>query len=907
MTQSTLPPRHDSSRLQVLTTKLAIPPLRSDIIARPRLTERLDAALSGKLTLVSAPPGSGKTTLITEWLHSAGAVRSVTWLGLDPGDNDPGRFLTYLVAAIRTARPEFGRGLLSLLQTAISTDASLALVDLINALTDLPDQVVLVLDDYHVIDSDDVHRVVAYLLEHQPPTLHVIMTSRETPPLPLSNLRAHREMVEIRREDLRFTVEEATAFLNGAMGLDLTTDQVAALEERTEGWIAGLLLAALSARDAADPVAILDAFGGGHRYVFDYLAAEVLDRQPENVQRFLEQTSVLGRMSAELVEALTGGGQEMLDYLVEANLFTLPLDSQRTWYRYHHLFGDFLSSRFRESDPDGWLDAHRRAGDWFYRQGHRFEAAEHAFASSDVERLVDLVTELGSRLVRRGRISTVSRWLAALPDDVVRQHPALVLQQAWTAMFARDHDRAAVWLDRVDLDAEPDPEGRKVLRTEEAVCRATLARFVGNADEVIRLSSIALDLSRGAPSRTDPNGSVPMLHLGSALRIRGDTIAAVDALRRAHELSIEREDHIVEINAMSQLAGCYWDFGEYELAADLARQAMAHEDDYGLRSLAMSVAARSALGDILRQSGDLDEARRLIQSAFEIISVTRDGEDILAQMWTLQILALIEIASGAPEAARQAMDEAIERARFYRLSDHRQWLVKGLRASIDLLLGDREQAARWDPMIYPLPSREHPSLEERAAMAGAWILADRGQLTEASERLGRLIAELGEVQRLGRRAEARLLLAAVRDLEGQRDEAVDLASRAAEWAVGQRAWRVLVDTHPAVHALLPAVRERWMSGGREWPSELDAIADLETGQGWSGLVEPLTEREREVLELIGAGLTNRDVADRLFVSVGTIKRHTHNIYGKLGVDNRSRAVVRARELGLFGSGEERGV
>ena len=903
MAQSISSGQADVLNLPVLTTKLSIPPHRLDVIARPRLTERLDTALSGKLTLVSAPPGSGKTTLVTEWLQATGETRSIAWLGLDAGDNDPGRFLTYLVAAIRTARPEFGSGLLKLLQTALTTDPSVALVDLINALAALPDQVVLVLDDYHVITSEDVHRVVAYLLDHQPPALHVIMTSRETPPLSLSLLRTRREVTVFRRDDLRFTVEEATAFLNGVMRLDLSSEQVAALEQRTEGWIAGLLLAALSAREVADPAAMLDAFDGGHRYVFDYLAVEVLGQQPQDVQRFLEQTSVLGRMSAALVEALTGEGQEMLDYLVDSNLFTLPLDNQRTWYRYHHLFGDFLSSRFRERDPDSWLQAHRRAGEWFYQHGDRFEAAEHAFASSDVERLADLVEELGPRLVRRGRISTVSRWLATMPDDFVTGRPALILQHAWTAMLGRDLDRASTWLDRVNLDAESDPETRRVLRTEEAVCRATFARFVGNIEEVIRLSSIALDLFNDAPGLTDTNASVPMLHLGSALRIRGDSLESIGALERALELSVERADYVVEVNAMSQLAAAYWDLGEYERAANLAREAVGRENDYGMRALAMGVAARITLGDILRHRGEFDEARELIRTAFEIIIATGDGEDIIAQMWALQTLAMTEIASGSPDVARQAMDEAVERARKHQLGERRRWLVEGLRAYVHLLLGEYEQAARWDPLAYPVTVREHPYLDERATITGAWLLADQGRLSEAGAHLTPLIDTLGAVRRAGRRSEAVLMLAAVRDLEGRRDEAVDLASQAAQWAAGQRAWRVFTDAHPSVSSLLPVVHERWSSSGLAWPSELDAITGTESSQelDQSNLFEPLTERERDVLELLGAGISNQAVADRLFVSVGTVKRHTHNIYGKLGVNNRTQAIIRAQELGLLGS------
>ncbi|MEZ4568945.1 MAG: hypothetical protein R2849_01150 [Thermomicrobiales bacterium] len=475
MADSATPTALDASNLPILATKLSIPPSHAEIVYRSRLTDRLEAGLSGKLTLLSAPPGSGKTTLVTEWLSSTGLSRKVAWLGLDAGDNDPGRFLTYMVAAIRTVEPDFGPGLINLLQTALGSDPAIALVDLINALSGLSEQVVLVLDDYHVITNHDVHEVVSYLLNHQPPMLHIIMTTRDTPPLPLSLLRSRREVNEFRRDEMRFTIEEATTFLNGVMGLTLDAGQVAALEERTEGWIAGLLLAALSARDAADPGAVLDSFSGEHRYVFDYLAAEVVGQQPEEVQRFLDLTSMLGRMSAPLVESLTGNGQEMLDFLVTANLFTLPLDNQRSWYRYHHLFGDFLSARFRERDPDGWREAQRRAAEWFYANGHRFEAAEHAMAADDFQQLGNLIEEVGPLLVRRGRISTISRWLEAMPEAMVLHRPQLVIQHAWVAMFSRDLQRAAHWLDLIHLEDISDPDELEAVRLEQAVVSRPIA------------------------------------------------------------------------------------------------------------------------------------------------------------------------------------------------------------------------------------------------------------------------------------------------------------------------------------------------------------------------------------------------------------------------------------------------
>ena len=372
------------------------------------------------------------------------------------------------------------------------------------------------------------------------------------------------------------------------MGLSLDRDHVLALEQRTEGWIAGLLLAALSARESADAGAVLDGFDGEHRYVFDYLAEEVFGQQTEEVQHFLEQTSVLGRMSAPLVQSLTGAGQEMLDYLVDANLFTLPLDNQRSWYRYHHIFSDFLSARFRQRDPEGWQAAHRRAGQWFYANNHRFEAAEHALAGGDHQRLAELIAEIGQLLVRRGRISTIERWLAAIPDEIVQQQPALLIQHAWATMFRRDLEQARFWLDQIDLDAIPDDDQQLALRIELEVCRATYYRFEGNSEETVRLSQSALELSGRRHGLQDSIVSVAMLHLGSTLRIQGETRSAIEYLQGALEMSRQRMERIVELNSMSQLSAAYWDLGRYDEAECQSREALVLENEYGLRRLALA-------------------------------------------------------------------------------------------------------------------------------------------------------------------------------------------------------------------------------------------------------------------------------------------------------------------------------
>jgi LuxR family maltose regulon positive regulatory protein len=401
------------------------------------------------------------------------------------------------------------------------------------------------------------------------------------------------------------------------------------------------------------------------------------------------------------------------------------------------------------------------------------------------------------------------------------------------------------------------------------------------------------------------NASVPMLHLGSTLRIRGDTERSVEYLRGALERSRGGVERIVEINSMSQLSAALWDLGQYEQAELYARQAIACETEYGLLRLAMAGAARTTLADILRQRGELDEARELTRAAFEIIVTSGDGEDVVAQMWALHTLALIEATRGAADDAVAAMDEALDRAERHIRSDRRKRAVEGLRAHIFLLLGDPARAAEWDPQFFLADPPVHPYLAERATLCAAWILAEQGRLAQAGQALTRLIELLESAGRRPRQAEAQLLLAAVRALEGRSDEAVEHAVAGAGWALANRAWRTLLDTHPAVAQLLPAVRARWTAAGGAWPAYLDAraaSAARPSQPDQAALAEPLTERELEVLALLGAGITNQELADRLFISVGTVKRHTHNIYSKLGVHSRTQAIIRSQALGLLETG-----
>src|SRR5437660_5899366 len=414
----------------ILATKLYIPRLRPNVVSRSRLIERLNEGLHRKLTLIAAPAGFGKTTLVSAWV--AGCDRQVAWLSLDEGDSDPILFLMYLIAALQTIAPNIGEGVLGVLQSPQPPPPDSILTALLNDMTTIPDNFVLVLDDYHVLDAKPVDQALTYLVEHLPPQMHLVIATREDPQLPLARLRAQGQLIELRAADLRFTPSEAAEFLNQVMGLNLSAQDIAALEDRTEGWIVGLQLAALSMQGHQDVPGFIRAFAGDHRYIVDYLVEEVLQRQPEPVRSFLLQTSILDRLSGPLCDAVTGQeeGNARLEALQRGNFFVVPLDDKRHWYRYHHLFAEVLSAHLMAEQPAQVATLHRRASAWYEQHGEVSDSIRHALAAFDFGRAADLVELAVPAMARSRQEATVLGWLTALPDELVRARPVLTVHYA---------------------------------------------------------------------------------------------------------------------------------------------------------------------------------------------------------------------------------------------------------------------------------------------------------------------------------------------------------------------------------------------------------------------------------------------------------------------------------------------
>ena len=565
----------------LLETKFRIPARRRGLVARARLTERLGHAGESALTLVSAPAGFGKTTLLTDWLTvTRGGGRTTAWLSLDDGDNDPSLFWAYCIAALRTAAPGVGAGALALLASAGSPTEAFV-VTLLNDLAAVSDEVVVVLDDYHVIEETRIRDGMAFLVEHLPPQIRLVIATRADPAMPLARLRARGELVEIRAADLRFTLGEATAYLNEVMGLRLAPGDIAALEGRTEGWIAALQLAALSMQGRDDVAGFIAGFGGDDRYIVDYLVGEVLERQPEPVRRFLLLTSILSGLNGSLCDAVTGDdGGRMLEALDRGNLFLVPLDDRRLWYRYHHLFADVLRARLRDEQPDQVHELHRRASDWYARNGDESAAISHALDGEHFERAADLIEMAARPAFRARREATFRRWLEALPEELFPVRPVLAIALVAAHMVRGDIEGVESRLQDIEhcLEATAAPNGAGV---------ASTVMVVNDHEEFRRL----------------PN-QIAVYRAGIAL-IRGDTTGTIAYARRALELATE-DDHLGHGSAAALLALAHWTQGDLEAAHHWYAQALPRLEKAGHLSDALGLSL--ALADVLIAQGRLGDA-----------------------------------------------------------------------------------------------------------------------------------------------------------------------------------------------------------------------------------------------------------------------------------------------------------
>jgi LuxR family maltose regulon positive regulatory protein len=922
-TRQVMPSQQDTVEpAPLLETKLYVPRSPRALVPRPRLRERMDRGATSRLMLVSAPAGFGKTTVLAEWLTASLAAptdhRSVAWLSLDPSDNHPGSFWTYVIAALRSAAPGVGASALALLHAAQPPPIETVLTTLVNELGAVTNDVVLVLDDYHVIDARDVQEGMAFLLDHLPAQLHLVIGSRADPALPLARLRVRGELVEIRAADLRFTPDEAAAYLNGVMGLALTAQDMAALEGRTEGWIAALQLAALSMQGRDDVAGFIAGFAGDDRYVVDYLVEEVLQRQPDRVHTFLLQTSILGRLSGPLCDAVTGqdGGKAMLEALDRGNLFLVPLDDRRRWYRYHHLFADVLRARLLDERPDLLPELHRRASDWYEQNGERAVAIEHALAAEDFQRAADLV-ELAIPAIRRDlQVARAHKWLQALPDALLHSRPVLSVAFAGTLLAAgeleavearlRDAER---WLDQTtgpleesDTPSTPmvviDDEEFRRLPTMIAVYRAARALSLGDVESTMAYARRALDLvvdddhlGRGAAAGL----------LGIAAWATGDLVAAHESYSDCM-VSLQRAGHIFDVFVCGiTLADIRIAQGRLRDAMRAYEQALRLAPEQGGSLLPGTADMYVGMSALHRERDDLAAAMEDLLKSQELAENT--GLPVNRYRWWVA-MARIREAEGDLDDALVHLDEA-ERLYVGEFSPNvrpvpamraRVWAAQGRFG--DVFGWVREQGLSAEDDLSYLREFEHITLA-RALLARYKMERAEPSLYEAIGLLERLLNAAQEGGRTGSVIEILVLQALAHQMLGDITAALVPLERALTLAEPEGYVRIFVDEGLPMAVLQEAAVERGIS-----PSYvrrlLSPFGDTEDrAPAKQNLIERLSERELDVLRLLATDLDGPDIARQLVVSLNTIRTHTKNIYAKLGVNNRRTAVRRAEELDLL--------
>jgi LuxR family transcriptional regulator, maltose regulon positive regulatory protein len=901
----------------LVSTKLRPPCLRTNLVARPRLTEKLEREPERRLTLISAPAGFGKTALLGEWLGGcAGGESSVAWISLDEGDNDPARFLSYLVAALRSIEEEIGEGVLSSLRAPGYSQAEALTGAFLNELADFPGELAIILDDYHLIDSHHVHGIVSFMLDRLPSNVHLVIASRIDPPMPFARLRARGQIAEINAADLSFAQEEAAAFLKDTMGLDLSAEDVAALEERTEGWIAGLQLAALSMRDRKDVPGFVRAFSGSHRDVLDFLSEEVLERQSERIRSFLLETSILERLTGELCDAVTDrdDGLEMLETLERENLFIVALDDERRWYRYHHLFADFLHGRMKHERPERVKELHLRAASWYERNGWASEAVEHALAAGEVEWAAPLIEHNAQALFQRGEGATVDQWLTALPAELVRSRPRLSLARAvWVLIGGRvdeveplltDAERALATVDQPhELSVDEAARGLANVPGTVAMLRAELARQRGDVEHTIQFAQRA----RAYADENDRHLCFFVSwNLAVAKQMQGRLGEAEDALAElAADPYVTGQHCYFAVRAYYTLGQVQRAQGRLNAALRTCRQGLELAAEAARPVLSAAGVAHVGVAEVLHERNELDAA---LDHVTRGVALCRQLAYAQWLVTGLTALARIRQARGDQAGALEAIGEA------ERLVPNQESLVDIIfpvavqRARLLLAQGKVDDPARWSAER-GLGVEDEPSyLRESEHLVLARVLLAQDKPDQALRLLKRLREEAQAAGGSGSEIEILTLQALALREKGEKEQAVSTLTQALALAEPEGYVRTFVDEGPQMVALLSEVLEAQQRGRlhplvsahylRKLLAALERDASDAAPPG-ADLLEPLSDRELEVLALVDAGRTNQEIAEELFVAKSTVKTHIKNIYGKLDVRNRTQALVRARELGLL--------
>ena len=887
----------------LLKTKFYVPSIRSNQIARPRLSDLINVGMNHALILVSAPAGYGKTTLVSSWLKEKEIPSA--WLSLDGGDNDPIRFLQYLLAALVPIAPNIEDDILGMLQGIQPAQFENVINLLANELASFSDPFVLVLDDLHVLHSETVLKMISYLLEHIPPQMHLAILTRTDPPVPLARLRARNQLLDIRADQLRFTQDEIAAFLNDAMGLCLSASDLSAMEKRTEGWVASLQLAALSMQGSQDIHAFVSAFTGSHHYVMDYLVEEVLKLQPKKVSNFLLQTSILDRLCGPLCEAVveTDGaasldGQAMLESLEEMNLFTIPLDDERHWYRYHHLFSDVLRKRLEHQSRQLLPELHRRASQWYEKNGLISESIQQAITAGDQDRAAHLIEDHGCFLLMSGEVATLLGWTDAI-DFQSEARPWLAIQKAWALALSGDLERVEPMLKVPETLLAP-LERTDEIRTMQgtiAAARAQCANSQGKMHLAAEYARQALELLPDCSSISRSIRSVATSVLGDASWFNGDVEEAKRAYTEAVRIGREANNLHMVIIASSSIADILVVQGQLHRAADIYTQClqMAVRPDGQRSPLAANIFA--SMAKLFYEWNRLDDAD---QYTHQCIDLSRQWGDIGMQAYALATRARLEQARGHPGQAEEAIREAERLIGENPVSPHLFTQLKSILARVWLAQGNLDKPSlhiqeRGIKFKDEIPY--HREIDYDLLLRLLLAQDDYPAAIHLSSRFLQQAEKTGQVDLI---IEALILHALALQGNKENEQALEVLEKALTLAQPEGYVRSFLDKGEAMTRLLCQIQSR-KSGGSYAAVLLSQISQTSSmiQPSMQLLAEPLTRREVEVLKLIKAGWSNQDIAGQLVISLATVKRHISNIYTKLGVESRTQAVAIGKELKIF--------
>ena len=887
----------------LLRTKFFVPPIRSSQIARPRLSQLIDGGLDRALILVSAPAGYGKTTLVSSWLKETKIPSA--WLSLDGGDNDPVRFLQYLIATLSPLASGVEAEAPGMLQRNQPSQFENVINLLVNELASFPEPFVLVLDDFHVIQSESVLKILAYLLEHLPPQMHLALLSRTDPLLPLSRLRARNKLTDIRADQLRFTRDEIAAFLNDVMGLALSAEDLSAMETRTEGWIASLQLAALSMQSIKDIHGFVAAFTGSHHYVMDYLVEEVLGLQTKKVGNFLMQTSILDHMCGPLCESVIDAnpeepvdGQAMLEALERMNLFVIPLDDERRWYRYHHLFADMLRKRLEQHYPDSLPRLHQRASRWFEQNGLASEAIRHSLTGGDQERAIQLIEQYGPLLLMSAELNALSGWIKAV-EARSQAHPWIHIIKAWLSILTGQPERAEEEFqpaEKLISSRKPDTN-IKLMQGAMATGRSYRSFMEGDTNRTAIFAREAVKILPDLDLTSRSIRGIATALLGEASLMNGELESALQACTEAKQIGQASGNVPVVIIVNCALGRIFTEQGLLHQAAEMYAEALQIATRPDGRKMVTAGEPYTELSQVSYEWNDLENA---LEQAHSCVALCRQSGQETFQATGSIMLARLERIHGNTKTAVENMNIAEKLMKEHHFAFKYTIWVKHALVRLWIALGDLEKASHIVEESGITTHDEIPYLREPEFLALLRLLLAQGDYDASLALSKRLLHQAETGKRAGRVIEVLVLQALIYQGIKDLDHALAALKRALSLARPEGYIRTFVDEGEPMLRLLHLARSRQIE--TEYVTALLSVFEKTTGPTQPPhklLTEPLTAREVEVLNLIKAGCSNQDIADRLVISMPTVKRHISNIYTKLGVKSRTQAVSIGKELKLF--------